>query len=52
MAVNFWNDHDAAAHYVYGETPNAFVAQCAANTRRTGLTPFRLENSNNRLTIF
>ncbi len=29
MDTTFWNDRYAAAHHIYGETPNAFVAHCA-----------------------
>ena len=29
MDVAFWNERFSAAHYVYGETPNAFVAESA-----------------------
>ena len=30
MDAEFWNQRFSAAEYVYGETPNAFVAECAA----------------------
>lgn len=31
MDAGFWNNRYSAEEYVYGETPNAFVAQCAAH---------------------
>ena len=34
MDAAFWNDRYAAAHYVYGETPNAFVAEMASHIPR------------------
>ena len=30
MDVTFWNNRYAAAHYVYGEAPNAFLAEMAS----------------------
>jgi len=27
----FWNERFSHEHYVYGETPNAFIAECAAH---------------------
>jgi len=30
MDAAFWNNRFAAPHFVYGETPNAFVAEMAA----------------------
>ena len=30
MDATFWNDRYAAAHHIYGETPNDFLAQCAS----------------------
>ena len=29
MDAAFWNERFSPEHYVYGETPNAFVAECA-----------------------
>lgn len=30
MDVTFWNNRYAAAHYIYGEAPNAFLAEMAS----------------------